>query len=407
MHYSEDLTVTKKKVNWATRLTLSAVSIAIIVLGVVFLGQLLINWIGISLVIISSGWAVIYVIRHGGQLVFWFRSFRQKDRENEARTKIVEYEALKAEEEWKQEQLNTQHHVLSLPIVETNQGLFKYNIEGLPEATYFPKTVSERKELEKQMLLEAPKPDLMDRIEYEDCLVSIGPRGSGKTNTALNWLESKDADGIIVDAKGLALNNWPRKYEVVSDPDLVQNALDRAMSELEKYRRASMMRQKPYILFIDELKYLEQVTGKELLIPVMNIAMLGRAYNIHSGFTSHVTTVAHLKIEGAALLDNFCIVENRCENKKKGIFKCFIDEVEYNPAPQFPEPEIPIGLIEAYDEGPVEEPKSEESLRALQLLQEGKSASHICDQIYGEGRRNKHYKDKLAEMLMRDWGVKL
>jgi len=186
---------------------------------------------------------------------------------------------------------------------------------------------------------------VMNVIAPEHCVGFFGPRGSGKTSIALNWLDQYSGDGVILDAKGRDMNLWPDRFEVFSVGEAIKAAED-FISEMEKYRAAATVRPTPRLLLLDEPKYFE-VNGESLMDYIMRVAMFGREFNFHSAFTAQAKTIGHLDIDAAALLLNFVMVRGSEQN---GNHTCFVvgagGEIEYAPPPPYPRPNLKVAYLD-------------------------------------------------------------
>ena len=285
-------------------------------------------------------------------------------RHQEAGVVIQEQKAL-------QEEYVTKQMSLALKLHETKTGVFVHG--GMEEWDFVPATATERREvgLLPATVEPATMPNLLDEIRTEQCVMFLGPRNSGKTTLALHWLSVRDTQAIVCDVKGF--NPWPDNCQVVSEINEIVKTSQFVLNEMLK-RRENQSRGEPSLtLFFDELHYLIG-EGVEVLQIAIQIATLGREYNVHSSFTAHADTVKYLKIDGSALLENF----TKVRITKRHI--CYLDfgESEYEViAPGPYNVTVPMQWPDR-----VNIPTTENDL-IEQAIQRGDGNNQICKDIWG------------------------
>ncbi len=247
------------------------------------------------------------------------------------------------EQEVEQAKIITGQMALAGLIHETKIGIFifpYYGKDAVPE--YFPATASERKAaglITAPVETQAPMPSLINLIRHETQLCFFGARGSGKTNNALHWIATYPGDALIIDVKGRNLNLWPEKFEVVSEIREIPGALQKFANELENHRRQGVIRPSRKLLFVDELKNLKIIHKIDTMPDIMNTTYLGREYGFDSSFTTYGTTVKHLDIDAASLLDNFMVVKTLKDGFRAFVIGYDGNETEYKSPPAHPKPQ--------------------------------------------------------------------
>jgi hypothetical protein len=312
-------------------------------------------------VFLIAGFGTVAMVGYGTTIWFKFQDGRRLQRQREAETRLIEQKAA-------QEAIITHRLELAASLHETKTGVFVYG--GMDTWTFVPATAGERKEAG---LLPATveMPNLLDEIRTEQCVMFLGPRDSGKTTLALHWLSVRNTQAIVCDVKGF--NPWPDNCQVVSGIDDIMRVSQFVLSEMQRRRKKQLVNESSLTLFFDELHYLVS-EGIEVLYIAIQIATLGREYNVHAGFTSHADTVKYLKVEGAALLENF----TKVRTTKKHI--CFLDfgEGEFQVIPPGPyNAPVPAQWPDRVDVPMTEAEIIEAAIEA------GKSNNEICRDIWG------------------------
>lgn len=219
------------------------------------------------------------------------------------------------------------------------------------------------------MPLALPKPQLMDMIANEPCVLIHGRRNSGKTTTAMRWLSMRPGRKIVIDIKPKGENNWPQGCEVYGQNDnlkQVVKALEIASTEFERRKRQDYTTHSPLTIFVDELYYLYNIKQLDVFETFWEIVALGRSYNMHGGLTSSGKEVELLGAKGkGSLRDNLAFVRLKMTGSGR---QCFVDvgdgEIEVNhPGPYFTTA-LPL-LVSDAD-------------RIEQAFSPGKSLSAIC-----------------------------
>jgi len=160
-------------------------------------------------------------------------------------------------------------------------------------------------------------PDLMDKIGNRRCMMFLGPAESGKSETAAHWIKARSHLFLVCDPKEEDFI-WPVNCRVYNDFDLIFKTIKQLRDELERRRQKQLKGLKSITLFFDELHTLKR-KDKEIIEIILDIATLGRSYNVHCAFTGHAKTTKYLGVDAVALLDNFAKVRMTFEHR------CFVD----------------------------------------------------------------------------------
>ena len=313
-------------------------------------------------VYLIAGFGTVAMVGYGTAIWFKFQDGRRLQRQREAETRLVEQKAA-------QEMIITHRLELAASLHETKTGVFVYG--GMREWTFVPATATERKQAGLLPATIETIPNVLDEIRDEQCVMFLGPRDSGKTTLALHWLSVRDTQAIVCDVKGF--NPWPTNCQVVSELGDIINVSNFVLREMQRRREKQLINESSLTLFFDELHYLVS-EGVEVLHIAIQIATLGREYNVHSGFTSHADTVKYLRVDGAALLENF----TKVRTTKKHI--CYLDfgEGEFQAIP--PGPYNAPAPIQCPNR--VKVPMTEAEIIEEAILR-GDSNNKICHDVWG------------------------
>lgn len=314
-------------------------------------------------VYLIAGFGSVSIASIGIRVWLKYETGKRLIRQQEAETIVTEQKA-------QQEIIVTRQLELASKLHQTKEGVFVYG--GMQNWVFVPATSAERKQLLPATIEQpATLPNLLDEIRQEQCVMFLGPRNSGKTTLALHWLSVRDTQAIVCDVKGF--NPWPGNCKVVSEIGAIVQTSNYVLQEMLKRREGQLRSEPSLTLFFDELHYLVS-EGVEVLPTAIQIATLGREYNVHSGFTSHADTVKYLRVDGASLLENFTKVRSTKKHT------CYVDFGEGEQEVITPGPYNAPSAVQWFDR--VNIPTTEDEL-IKQAILAGHSNNKICQDIFG------------------------
>ncbi|MCP4363532.1 MAG: hypothetical protein GY796_36500 [Chloroflexi bacterium] len=245
--------------------------------------------------------------------------------------------------------------------------------------------------IEAQSKVVEPLPLLMDKIRQEKSVMFTGPKRQGKTNAALWWLDGR-GPSRVGDPKndGVIVNHWPQNCRVAGSLIEIDIAIKETQAELDRRRLDGNISAPPLTIFIDEVHHLI-TKGLDPIEPLMDIVLLGAEYNVHAAFTAHGITAKYLKVDAAALLQNFAVVR---VIKMNGVFRAYFNdgagEIEVQPPgpyqPQLP----PASWPEPQYPDPINPAPPTEEERIIELIEAGETNYKIAAEVFG-GRNDRIY----------------